>query len=270
MGKENPELMTFGGHLEVLRRMFFRVLGVVLALAIFVFCMKDVTFELLLAPTHNSFCLYSWIENVSSSFGVDFKFDDFSVQLISTELSSQFMTHLTSSLYLALLLASPYILFELFGFVAPALYEKERRYAVIVVILVYVLFVLGVLLSYFIIFPISFHFLATYQVAGSVENTITLSSYISTFTSLTLMMALVFQLPMISYVMARIGIVSSNVLRKYRRHAVLVIAFVSAVITPPDIITCLLVMGPLYLLYECSIGVVALVEKKKGSKVDAL
>ena len=180
------------------------------------------------------------------------------------------MTHLTSSLYLALLLASPYILFELFGFVAPALYEKERRYAVIVVILVYVLFVLGVLLSYFIIFPISFRFLATYQVAGSVENTITLSSYISTFTSLTLMMALVFQLPMISYVLAKVGIVSSNLLRKYRKHAVLVIAFVSAVITPPDIMTCLLVMGPLYLLYECSIWVVKLVEKKEVSKVDTL
>ena len=260
--------MTFGGHLEVLRRMFLRVLGVVVALAIVIFCLKDVAFELLLAPTDNGFCLYSWIENVSSLFGVDFKFEEFSVQLVSTELASQFMIHLTSSLYLALLLASPYMLFELFGFVAPALYEREKRYAIIVVVLVYILFMIGVLLSYFIIFPISFRFLATYQVADTVVNTITLSSYISTFTSLTLMMALVFQMPIISYVLARIGVVSSRALRKYRKHAVLVIAIVSAVITPPDIMTCVLVMGPLCLLYECSVCVVAFVERKI-SKLDA-
>ena len=262
MGKENSGLMTFGGHLEVLRRMFFRVLAVLAVLAIGIFCLKDVTFELLFAPTRNEFCLYSWIEKISSFFGGEFRFDDFSVQLISTELSAQFMTHLTSSLYLALLLASPYILFELYAFVAPALYEQEKRYSVIVVVLVYFLFALGVLLCYFVIFPISFRFLATYQVADTVENTITLSSYISTFTSLTLMMALVFQLPIVSYVLAKMGIVTSDVLKYYRKHAVLVIAFVSAVITPPDILTCLLVMGPLYLLYECSIGVVAFVERK--------
>lgn len=263
MYKENPELLTFGGHLEVLRRMFFRVSGVVFVLAVIVFCLKDITFELLLAPTDNAFCLYSWVESIFSSLEIDFKFDEFNVQLISTELSAQFMIHITSSLYLALLLASPYILFELFGFVAPALYEKEKRLAVFVVIFVYLLFILGVLLSYFIIFPISFRFLATYQVADTVENTITLSSYISTFTTLTLMMALVFQLPIISYALARMGVVSLKALKKYRKHAVLVITIISAVITPPDIMTCLLVMGPLYLLYECSIAVVAFVEKRK-------
>lgn len=262
MGKNQEELLTFGGHLEILRKMFFRIIAVVVVIGITVFCFKDITFELLLGPTNNDFCFYKWVENVSSMFGWDFKFDKLSISLISTELSAQFMTHLTSSIYLALLLASPYMLFEIFGFVAPALYEREKRYAVIVVVLVYVLFLVGVLLSYYIIFPISFRFLATYQVADSVVNTITLSSYISTFTTLTLMMGLVFQLPILSYVLARIGIISSSVLRDYRKHALLAITIISAVITPPDILTCILVVGPLYLLYECSIWVVAFVEKR--------
>lgn len=262
MGKNQEELLTFGGHLEILRKMFFRIIIVVVVVGVLVFCLKDITFELLLGPTNNDFCFYKWVENVSSMFGWDFKFDKLSISLISTELSAQFMTHLTSSIYLALLLASPYMLFEIFGFVAPALYEREKRYAVVVVVLVYVLFLVGVLLSYYIIFPISFRFLATYQVADSVVNTITLSSYISTFTTLTLMMGLVFQLPIISYVLARIGIISSSVLRDYRKHALFAITIISAVITPPDILTCILVMGPLYLLYECSIWVVAFVEKR--------
>lgn len=263
MSKGQEELLTFGGHLEVLRKMLFRIITIVIVLAVVVFCLKDVTFELLLAPTESGFCLYEWVEELSSQLGVDFKFEELGIKLISTELSAQFMTHLTSSIYLALLLASPYVLFEVFGFVAPALYEEEKRYAVIVVILVYILFVVGVLLSYYIIFPISFRFLATYQVADDVVNTITLSSYISTFTTLTLMMGVVFQLPIISFVLAKMEILTSAALRNYRRHALLAITVISAVITPPDVMTCLLVMGPLYLLYECSIGVVVFVERRK-------
>lgn len=264
MGKNQEELLTFGEHMEVLRKMFFRIIAVVVVVGVFVFCFKDVTFDLLLAPTNNDFCLYTWVEKLSRLLGVEFYFDEFSVSLISTELSAQFMTHLTSSIYLAFLLVSPYMLFEVFGFVAPALYEREQRYAVISVVLVYLLFVVGVLLSYFVIFPISFRFLVTYQVAESVVNSITLSSYISTFTTLTLIMGLVFQLPVISYVLARIGVVHSSALRNYRRHALLTITVISALITPPDVLTCLLVMGPLYLLYEFSIWVVAFVERKNA------
>lgn len=262
MGKGKEQLLTFGGHLEILRRMLFRVIAVTAVITVLVFCFKDVTFELLLAPTSNSFCLYGWVERLSSLLGSDFRFEAFDVSLISTELSAQFMTHMTSSLYLALLLASPYILFEMYAFVAPALYENERRSSFIVVFVVYVLFAMGVLLSYFILFPISFRFLATYQVASSVANTVTLSSYISTFTTLTLMMGLVFQLPVISYMLAKFGFITSGLLKNYRRHAIMAIAVLSAIITPPDILTCILVMGPLYILYECSILVVCVAERK--------
>lgn len=264
MGKGQEELLTFGEHLEVLRKMFIRIIIAVFVIGVLVFCLKDITFSLLMAPTDNEFCFYRWVERVSLFFGSDFSFDEFSVQIISTELSAQFMTHLTSSVYISLLLASPYILYELFAFIAPALYENERRYSVIVVVLVYLLFIAGVMLSYFVIFPISFRFLATYQVSDSVINTITLSSYISTFSSLTFMMGIVFQLPVLSYVLARLGMISSGALRHFRKHAILVIAIVSAIITPPDVMTCLLVMGPLCLLYECSIRVVAFVDKRRA------
>ena len=175
--ENNKDLLTFGGHLEVLRRMLFRIIGVAGTLAIVIFCFKDITWRLLLAPSECSFATYKWIENLMSSLGFDFQFEQFSVDLIATDLSSQFMTHITTSVYLGLLGASPYILFELFRFVSPALYENEKKYSVQVVVIVYILFILGVLMSYYVLFPISFRFLGTYSVAEKIHSTITLDSY---------------------------------------------------------------------------------------------
>ena len=156
MTKENDQdYMTFGGHLEVLRRMLFRIIGVAGTLAIVIFCFKDFTWRLLLAPSEWSFATYKWIEDILSAFGFDFHFEEFRVDMIATDLSSQFMTHITTSLYLGLLGASPYILYELFRFVSPALYENEKKYSMQVVVIVYILFILGVLMSYYVLFPIS-------------------------------------------------------------------------------------------------------------------
>ena len=171
------------------------------------------------------------------------------------------MTHITTSLYLGLLGASPYIMYELFRFIAPALYENEKRYSVQVVIIVYLLFLLGVLMSYYVLFPISFRFLGTYSVAQRIHSTITLDSYITTFTTLTLLMGVVFQLPVIVFVLAKLGFVSSALLATYRKHAFLAIMVVAAIITPPDLMTLLLVSLPLYVLYEVSIRVARWVEK---------
>ena len=262
MFKENNEdLLTFGGHLEVLRRMLFRIIAVAGTLAIVIFCFKDITWRLLLAPSECSFVTYKWIENFVSSLSFDFQFEQFSVDLIATALSSQFMTHITTSVYLGLLGASPYILFELFRFVSPALYENEKKYSVQVVVIVYILFILGVLMSYYVLFPISFRFLGTYSVAEKIHSTITLDSYISTFTTLTLLMGVVFQLPVIAFALTKLGFVSSEMLSKYRKHSFLIIMLVAAVITPPDLMTLILVTIPLYLLYEVSIRVAKWVEK---------
>lgn len=254
--------MTLGEHLEDLRRMLLHVLAAVAVCAGAVFCLKDRTFGLLLAPKDSGFVTYRAIERLAAALGADFRFEPFHVDLISTELSAQFMTHLSASLALGALLASPYVLYRLFLFVSPALYAHERRYAVPMLVWMYVLFVAGVLLSYFVLFPLAFRFLGTYQVAAEVRNVITLDSYVTTFTSLTLLMGLVFQLPVVAFVLARLGFLSASLLARYRRHAVVLLMLVAAVITPPDVFTLVLVAVPLYLLYEACILIVRRVERR--------
>lgn len=260
---DDGNLLTFGGHLEVLRQMLFRILGVSGMIALLVFCFKDITWQVLMAPSEWDFCTYRWIEQAVQAVGIDFRFDEFHVQMIATDLSSQFMTHITTAVYLGLLGASPYILYELFRFISPALYENERQYSVQVAGIIYVLFLLGVLMSYFVLFPISFRFLGTYSVSAKVVSNITLDSYISTFVSLTLVMGVVFQLPVIAFFLGKMGVVTSSLLANYRKHSFIAIMLVAAIITPPDLMTLILVTIPLYLLYEVSIRVVKWVEPKE-------
>ena len=247
----------------MLRQMLFRIIAVVTVFAIAVFCFKDWTFRILMAPSQWDFITYRYIEKLLHWLGSNFTFDEYHVNLIATELSSQFMTHVSTALYLGLLIASPYILVELFRFITPALYENEKKYSVRIAIAMYLLFVIGVLMSYFILFPISFRFLGTYSVSDMVESNITLHSYISTFTTLTLIMGLVFQLPVIAFFLGKIGAVKSDLLKRYRKHAFVVIMVVAAIITPPDLMTLVLVTIPLYLLFEISIGILKRMERKK-------
>jgi sec-independent protein translocase protein TatC len=248
--------MSFGEHLEVLRRMLWRLSAVLIVLMSAIFLLKDQVFSLLLAPKEYDFVTFRAIEQLLHAMGSTFSFEPYHVSLINTELSGQFMAHLSTSFYLAVLLASPYLLAEVFAFILPALYANERHYAVRVGVLMYVLFAVGVLMNYFVLFPISFRFLGTYQVSDAIENTITLGSYISTFSTLTFMMGLVFQLPLVSWFLGKVGILTARLMRQYRRHAFVGIMFLAAVITPPDLFTLLLVTVPLYLLYEISIWVV--------------
>ena len=262
--ENDGQLLTFGGHLEVLRRMIFRIVVVTGVLAVLIFCFKKETFTILLAPTDSSFITFDLIQRWITSLGFDFRFEQYHISLISTELSSQFMTHISVSCLLAFLLASPYIVFELFRFITPALYEREKKYSVLVAFIIYILFIIGLMMSYFVIFPISFRFLANYQVDESVVNTITLSSYISTFTTLTFIMGVVFQLPIFTFILGKMGLIDYQLLRRYRSYAFIIILIVSAIITPPDIFTLILVALPLYALYEVSI----LVLKKWGPEPD--
>lgn len=264
--KGNESLLTFGGHLEVLRQMLFRILAVVVGFAIFIFCFKNVTWQILLAPSEWSFVTYRWIESFIHTIGfANFHFEEFYIDLIATDLSSQFMTHITTAIYLGLLCASPYILFELFRFISPALYESEKKYSVQVAGIIYLLFILGVLMSYYILFPISFRFLGTYNVAERVHSTITLDSYIKTFSTLTFVMGLVFQLPVIAFALGKMEFITSSTLSSYRKHAFLVIMALAAIITPPDLMTLILVTIPLYLLFEVSIKVLKNIEKRHPS-----
>ncbi|MBQ9253661.1 MAG: twin-arginine translocase subunit TatC [Bacteroidales bacterium] len=253
--KQNKEYerLTFGGHLEVFRKMLFRVISLTVVISFLVFYFKKQTFSLLLAPREWDFVTYRTIENILQTVGWDFHFTPYYIKMISTDLSAQFMTHLSTSIYLGLLIASPYILWELFRFTIPALNESEKKNSVGVAISMYLLFAMGVLMNYFVIFPVSFRFLSTYQVDSSIESTITLASYIKTFSTLTFVMGLVFQLPIVSFILAKIGVLNANFLKQYRKHAFVVIMIVSAIITPPDLFTLFLVSLPMYLLYEVCI-----------------
>jgi len=258
--QQHEVFLTFGEHLEILRKMLFRILAVAGVFAVALFCFKDIVWTCLLAPSQWDFCTYRWIEKALQAIGVDFHFDPFEVKMIATELSSQFMTHISTSIYLGILFASPYIVYELFKFISPALYERERKYSTKITCIIYSLFILGVLMSYFILFPVSFRFLGTYSVSDKIVSNITIDSYVSTFTSLTLVMGLVFQLPVIAFFMGKIGVITSKVMSKYKKHALIIIMLIAAIITPPDIMTLILVSMPLYLLYIISIKIVKKVE----------
>ena len=252
----NNSMMTFGEHLEVFRDMLLRIIAITIVFGIIIFCCKDITFGILFAPNSSEFITYRIIEDVCKHMNMAVVFEPYSIQMINTELSSQFMTHLSTSVYLALLLASPFILIELFRFITPALYDNERKYSARITCTIFLLFITGVLMSYFVIFPFSIRFLGTYQVSEDVVNMINLSSYISTFTALTFMMGIVFQIPVISFFLAKMGILEAEFMAKYRRHALIIIMILAAIITPPDIFTLVLVTIPMYALYELSILIV--------------
>ena len=171
------------------------------------------------------------------------------------------MTHLKVALWAGLVVVSPYLIVQLYGFVAPALYDKEKRHAAPIIIWGSLLFILGVLMNYFIIFPFAFRFLFNYQVYSEVYNQISLSSYISNLLMLSLLMGILFEIPIVNYLLAKAGLLQADTLRKYRRHAIVGIAIVAAVITPTgDAVTLTLVTVPIYLLYEVSIQIVKRVQ----------
>lgn len=259
---DDKNLLTFGGHLEVLRQMLIRILIAVGLLSVVVFCFKDLVWKLILAPSECNFVTYRLIEEFMHTIGFpNFNLEEYYVKLIATDLSSQFIQHLTTSIYIGVLCASPYILWELFRFITPALYEREKKYSVGVAFSIFVLFALGIFMCYFIIFPIAFRFLGTYSVSEKVTSNITLDSYISTFVTLMLVMGAVFQLPVIAFALAKMGFLRHEVLCEYRKHAFVIIMVIAAVITPPDLMTLILVTIPLYLLYLLSIKIVKIVER---------
>lgn len=236
--------MTFWDHLDELRSVIIRALVAVTLLAAAAFTLKEPLFAVLLAPTHGEFCTYRMI-------GAD---TDFSLHLINTGLTEQFMTHMRTALYVGMIAASPYVLFVLFRFISPGLYEGERLLGMRLASGAYVMFIVGTLLNYFIVFPLAVRFLGTYQVSPEVGNMLTLQSYIDTLLGLGLVMGLVCELPVVCWLLARYGLITSGLMRQYRRHAVVAILIVAAIVTPTgDPFSLLAVSLPVYGLYELSI-----------------
>ncbi len=258
MGDAYEKEMTFWDHLDELRKVFFRIVLVVVFLACVAFLFKDLLFNIILAPQRSDFILYRFLNQLAEAFSIpSLRVEDFHVDLISTQLTSQFMIHMSVAFYAGLLLASPYIIYLLFGFISPALHKTERRTCLKILFPAFFLFVTGILLNYYLIFPLSFRFLAGYHVSEIVTNMISLSSYISSFTMLSLLMGAAFEIPVIAYLLAKLHLITASKLRQFRKHSLIGILIAAAIITPTsDIFTLMLVSIPLYLLYELSIVVV--------------
>lgn len=246
----------FWDHLDALRAAIVKSLLVAVVFGVAAFCFKEELFAVILAPKDADFITYRLLHALSGRAAED-DATDFFVRLINTGLAEQFVIHMKTALCAGVLCASPYILYQLFRFVSPALYVNERKYAVRVVGGGYAMFLLGVAVCYFLIFPLTFRFLGTYQVSGEVENMIALQSYISTLMTMSLAMGLVFEIPILSWLFAKLGLLSAGFMRRYRKHAIVVILVMAAIITPTsDVFTLSLVALPMWVLYEVSIEIV--------------
>ena len=258
----NTDRQSFGEHLDVLRAAIVKSLLVAVVFGVAAFCFKEELFAVILAPKDADFITYRLLYSLSGLV-TETGAPDSLVKLINTGLAQQFIIHMKTALCAGVLCASPYILYQLFRFISPALYANERKYVVRVVGGGYAMFVVGVLVSYFLIFPLTFRFLGTYQVSGEVANLITLDSYISTLVLMCLSMGIVFDIPILSWLFAKLGFLSADFMRRYRKHAIVIILVVAAIITPTsDMFTLSLVALPMWLLYEASILLVYRVNKQ--------
>lgn len=213
------------------------------AMGIVAFAFKETLFSVVLAPSKSDFFLYSIIGA-----------DEFDIKLINTGLAEQFTIHMKVALTVGLLVASPYILYLLFRFISPALYENERRYSVRITLGAYVMFIVGVALNYLLVFPLTVRFLGTYSVSDDIDNMLTLSSYVDSLLMMSLWFGIIFELPVVCWLLGKFGLLKAEWMTRYRRHAIVAILFIAAVITPTgDIFTLLIVSLPIYILYEVSV-----------------
>jgi len=268
--------MSFFEHLEALRWHLIRSAAAILLIAIFAFTFyKEIFKGVIFAPGSSDFYTYrmlcgfsQWLHGLVPAINADeFCVAPFQVKLISTELAGQFTLQINSAIIIGITIGMPYLLFEIWRFIRPALHQKERRAASGFVFYSSFLFGLGVMFGYFIVTPLAVKFLATYSVSDSINNLFSIDSYMSTVTMLTLASGIAFQLPIIVYILAYIGLLTPKFMRRTRRYAIVIILILAAFITPtPDALTMIVVAIPLLLLYELSIVVAAMVEKRRLKK----
>ena len=213
-----------------------------IAMGLVAFAMKETLFDIVLAPSKSDFFLYRIIGA-----------EPFDIKLINTGLAEQFTIHMKVALTVGLLVASPYILYLLFHFVSPALYENEKRYSVRITLSAYLMFIVGVALNYFLVFPLTVRFLGTYSVSADIENMLTLSSYVDSLLMMSLWFGIIFELPVVCWMLGKFGLLKAEWMTRYRRHAIVAILIIAAIITPTgDIFTLMVVSLPIYILYEAS------------------
>ena len=268
MSEPNEGEMTFWDHLDDLRKTLFRIAAFigVLSLVFFIY-MKELFDSVILAPSRNNFFLYEWFNQASKKIPLfpDFCVGTFQVKVININLSSQFFIHMSTSFWFALVFSFPFVIYQFFLFVKPALHENERKNAGWAFFFGNVLFFIGIAIGYLLVFPLTLRFLAGYQLSTYIENSVSLDSYMDSFMMLCFMMGLVFELPLLSWFLSQLGILHRGFFNKFRKHAIIILLIIAAVVTPTgDPFTLMVVFLPIYMLWEIS----ALVVKRKPKEED--
>lgn len=260
---QDEKEMTFWDHLTELRGTFVRSIIAIVILAIIAFLNKEFIFnEIILSPKEPDFITNRVLCTLGQLLGIDyFCVKDLALEIINIDMSGQFMTHMYISFVVGFIVAAPYIIYEFWQFVKPALYDEERKNSSGAVLVFSFLFYSGVFFSYFLIVPLTLNFFGGYHVSEMVKNQISLSSYISTVISVTLSIGLVFELPVLIYALAKIGVLSVDFLKKNRKYTLVIVLILSAIVTPPDVFSQILVTAPLMVLYEFSILLAKRAEK---------
>ena len=266
--EEEEASMSFLDHLEQLRWHLLRSVSAVFVFTVLAFLSKSFVFgKMILGPSKVDFITYTTLCRISDALSLPaLCIDELPFIIQSRQMTGQFSMHMTSSLVVGLIAAFPYLFWEIWRFISPGLHLQERNAARGAVFFVSLLFFLGAAFGYFILAPLSINFLSNYQVDPSIMNEFDITSYISTLSMLVIASAIMFQLPVVIYFLSMSGLVTSTWLRSYRRHAIVVILILSALITPPDIISQLLIAMPILVLYEIGINIAKRLEKKKAKE----
>jgi len=266
MAKKNKNEMSFLDHLEDLRWLLVRSSAVIVLMAIVTYAFSDFIFDdIIFGPTHTDFITYRFFCDLAQSLGVtgDICVNELPFTIQNTSMEGQINVFIWTCITAGFILAFPYILYELWKFISPALYEKEKKGAIGFIVMSSVLFFLGVLFGYFVIVPLSINFVATFSVSNVVKNEFNLDSYIGMIKTSVIAAGLFFELPIIIYFLTKLGLVTPNFLRKYRKYAIVIVLIVAAIVTPPDVVSQITVAIPMLIIYELSIFLSVFVEKKR-------
>ncbi|TFV95622.1 twin-arginine translocase subunit TatC [Algoriphagus kandeliae] len=266
--QEEEEGMSFLDHLEALRWHLLRSIAAILIFSVIAFLAKSIVFGMvILGPSKIDFFTYRVLCDLSSFVNMPaLCIDELPFTIQSRQMTGQFSMHMTSSFVVGFIVAFPYVFWEVWRFISPGLYDQEKQAARGAVFFVSLLFFLGAAFGYYILSPLSINFLSNYQLDPSILNEFDITSYVTTLTMLVLASAIMFQLPVVIYFLSMSGLVTSGMLRTYRRHAIVVILVLAAVITPPDVISQLLIAMPILVLYEAGINIAKRLEKKRALK----
>ncbi len=270
--KPSPAEMSFLEHLEELRWHIVRSAAAIFIFAIIAFVMKSFIFDtIILRPRLPEFWTNRMFAKLGDLVGSEaIKINQVPLKMQSINIAGQFSTHILVSIIAGFIIASPVVFYEFWRFIKPALYDNEKKHAGGAVFFTSLLFLVGVLFGYYLIVPLSINFLGTYQVSSDVENMINLRSYIGSVTSITLAAGVVFLLPIFSYFLSKVGILTPEFMKQYRKHAYVVMLLLSAVITPPDVFSQLMVCFPLVFLYEVGIMISRSVVKKREKEMEEM